>query len=97
MHIGMVGLGRMGMNMCRRLIEGTHEVSAYNRSEDKVNEAQGYGALPVHSLEELVASLPSPRVVWLMLPAGEPTEEGCQTGGLMTAQLNLQPSQRKQN
>jgi 6-phosphogluconate dehydrogenase len=79
MHIGMVGLGRMGMNMCRRLVDGGHEVSAYNRSEGKVKEAEGYGAKGAYSLEELVASLPSPRIVWLMLPAGEATEEAVNT------------------
>jgi 6-phosphogluconate dehydrogenase len=75
MHIGMVGLGRMGMNMCRRLVEGGHEVSAYNRSEPKVKEAEGFGALGAYSLEELVDALPAPRVVWLMLPAGDATED----------------------
>ncbi len=75
MHIGMVGLGRMGMNMCRRLIEGGHKVSAYNRSDAKIKEAEGYGANGAYSLEELVEALPSPRIVWLMLPAGEATEE----------------------
>ena len=75
MHIGIVGLGRMGMNMCRRLVDGGHEVSAYNRSEGKVKEAEEFGALAAYSLEELVGSLPSPRIVWLMLPAGAATEE----------------------
>ncbi len=75
MHIGMVGLGRMGMNMCRRLIDHGHEVSAYNRSEAGVKEAEGYGAKGAYSLDELTASLPSPRILWLMLPAGEPTEQ----------------------
>ena len=75
MHIGMVGLGRMGMNMCRRLVDGGHGVSAFNRSDDKIKEAEGYGVKGAYSLEELVQSLPAPRIVWLMLPAGEPTED----------------------
>ncbi|MBE9531431.1 MAG: decarboxylating 6-phosphogluconate dehydrogenase [Proteobacteria bacterium] len=79
MHLGMVGLGRMGMNMCRRLIDGGHKVSAYNRSEEKIKEAEGYGAISAYSLEELVDSLPSPRVVWVMLPAGEATEAAIDT------------------
>lgn len=75
MHIGMVGLGRMGMNMCRRLIEHGFDVSAYTRSEAGVKEAEGHGALGAYSLEELTQSLPSPRIIWLMLPAGDPTEQ----------------------
>ncbi|MEE9543104.1 MAG: NAD(P)-binding domain-containing protein, partial [Thermodesulfobacteriota bacterium] len=79
MHIGMVGLGRMGMNMCKRLIQNGHEVSAYNRSSAKVKEAEEAGAVPAYSIEELVGSLPSPRIVWLMLPAGEAIDEAITT------------------
>jgi 6-phosphogluconate dehydrogenase len=73
--VGMVGLGRMGMNMARRLLLGGHEVAAYNRTADKVREIAGEGALPAYSLEELAARLTPPRAVWLMLPAGPAVDE----------------------
>jgi len=65
----------MGMNMARRLMRGGHEVVAYNRSPDKVDQVASEGAAGAHSLADLVAKLETPRVVWLMLPAGEVTEE----------------------
>lgn len=74
MRLGLVGLGRMGLNMVKRLIRGGHEVIAYNRSPGPVQEAVGAGAIGTASLEELVSKLTAPRVVWLMLPAGEVTE-----------------------
>ncbi|MEE9613922.1 MAG: decarboxylating 6-phosphogluconate dehydrogenase [Thermodesulfobacteriota bacterium] len=74
MHIGMVGLGRMGMNMTRRLIGGGHEVTVYNRSADKVKKAEEEGARGAGSLKELASLLPAPRVVWLMVPAGGPVD-----------------------
>jgi 6-phosphogluconate dehydrogenase len=75
MQIGMVGLGRMGMNMARRLLKDGHEVVAYNRSRDKVNEIEKEGARGASSVPELVKALEPRRVVWLMLPAGETVEE----------------------
>ncbi|GBE02310.1 6-phosphogluconate dehydrogenase, decarboxylating [bacterium BMS3Bbin06] len=71
MYSGMVGLGRMGMNMARRLIKGGHTVIAYNRTPDKTRALMEEGADGAFSLEELVHKLPQPRVIWLMLPAGE--------------------------
>ena len=65
MKIGMVGLGRMGMGLTRRAREGGHEVVGYDRNPDVSD---------VASLEELVAALPSPRVVWVMVPSGDITE-----------------------
>ncbi|MCW2586211.1 MAG: hypothetical protein JWN55_1727 [Frankiales bacterium] len=62
--LGMVGLGRMGGNMAERLRRGGHTVIGYDRAP---------GAREVDSLEELVAALPAPKVVWVMVPAGEPT------------------------
>lgn len=75
MKIGMVGLGRMGGNMVRRLRRGGVEVVAWNRSFEVTEAlAQETGAQPARSFEELVAALPAPRVVWLMLPAGQATD-----------------------
>jgi len=66
----MIGLGRMGMNMVRRLLKGNHQVIAYNRSPNKTDEIVKQGAIGAYSLPELVEKLSPPRVVWLMLPAG---------------------------
>lgn len=74
MQIGMVGLGRMGANMVRRLMKYKHECVVYNRTPEKVEVLKWEGAIPATSLEDLVAKLASPKVVWVMLPAGEPTE-----------------------
>ena len=70
MQIGMIGLGRMGMNMTRRLLGGNHEVVVYNRTQDKVQLMEKEGATGTTSLEELVKKLTPPRVIWIMLPAG---------------------------
>ena len=74
MRLGMVGLGRMGGNMARRLLQGGHQVVAYDVSPDKVHELMAEGAEGAASLPDLVNKLTPPRVVWLMLPAGEVTE-----------------------
>jgi len=76
MKIGMVGLGRMGMNMARRLLRGGHQVAAWNRSLDKTAELGREGGEVCHTLAELVEKLPDRKVVWLMLPAG-PVVEAC--------------------
>ncbi len=69
MRIGMVGLGRMGANMVRRLIKGGHECVAYDNSAEAVKAIAEQGAQGARSLAELVAGLPTPRVVWIMVPA----------------------------
>ena len=74
MKIGFVGLGKMGANMTERLLGGGHEVTAYDLSEDARNAARGKGAKTAGSLRALVKALPVPRVVWVMVPAGKPTE-----------------------
>jgi len=75
MRIAMLGLGRMGMNMARRLLRSGHQVVAYNRTPAKAEELVLEGAEASYSLPEMVAKLAAPRVVWLMLPAGQATEE----------------------
>ena len=69
MQIGMIGLGRMGANMVRRLAQGGHECVAYDRGADSVKAVTGSGARGVDSLAELVRTLESPRAIWIMLPA----------------------------
>jgi 6-phosphogluconate dehydrogenase len=74
MQLGMVGLGKMGANMTTRLVQGGHEVVAFDRSADAVQAAAGHGARGASALEDLVRQLKGPRAVWVMLPAGDPTE-----------------------
>jgi len=74
MKLGFVGLGKMGGNMVRRLLADRHEVVAWARGEDSVKEAVSYGAVGATSLEDIVPRLSPPRVVWLMIPAGDPVE-----------------------
>ncbi len=75
MEIGMVGLGKMGMNMALRILRGGHRVVAYNRSPEKVDEIVKKRGKGAYSLEELVGTLKSPRSIWLMLPAGKPVDD----------------------
>lgn len=75
MQLGMIGLGRMGANIVRRLMRNKHECVVYNRSLDKVKELQSEGAKGTDSLEKFVATLVKPRVAWVMVPAGEVTEQ----------------------
>ncbi|HKP76073.1 MAG TPA: decarboxylating 6-phosphogluconate dehydrogenase [Longimicrobiaceae bacterium] len=75
MRLGMVGLGKMGGNMVERLLGGGHEVVVFDLDAEltqKVGSAPG--ATPAGSLEEMVQTLAAPRVVWVMVPAGGPTE-----------------------
>jgi 6-phosphogluconate dehydrogenase len=74
MRIGFVGLGRMGGNMVRRLLQDGHEVVAYNRTPEKTKEIEGEGAIGSYSIAELVSKLEKPRAVWIMVPAGDATE-----------------------
>ena len=75
MRIAMVGLGKMGLNMTRRLMRGGHEVVAVDRSPSAVAAASREGAIPATSLPEAVGMLSPQRIVWLMVPAGAPVEE----------------------
>jgi 6-phosphogluconate dehydrogenase len=75
MKLGMIGLGRMGANMTRRLIRGGHAVTVFDLNAERVRELAAEGATAAASLHDLVRALPYPRVVWLMVPAGEATEK----------------------
>src|SRR5438874_4408669 len=75
MQIGMIGLGRMGANMTRRLMKGGHECVVYDRNAETVDALVKEGAVAARSLEEVAEKLNTPRAVWIMLPSGAPTEE----------------------
>lgn len=75
MQLAIVGLGRMGANIARRLMRDGHEIVAYDVSSDAVATLAREGAKPAASLKEVVAKLSAPRAVWVMLPAGKITEE----------------------
>jgi 6-phosphogluconate dehydrogenase len=76
MELGIYGLGRMGGNMAVRLVKGGHRVVAANRSPGPVKEAEASGAIPAYSVEEMVSKLREhPRIVWLMVPAGQVTDD----------------------
>jgi 6-phosphogluconate dehydrogenase len=74
MQVGIIGLGRMGMNMTRRLMQGGHEVVVYNRTHSKVEEMEKEGAIGADSLKNMVQKMSEPRILWVMLPAGEVTD-----------------------
>lgn len=74
MKLGMIGLGRMGANMTLRLLRGGHKVVGYARTKETVNKIVEKGAMGAYSLDELTKDLDSPRVNWLMIPAGDPVD-----------------------
>jgi 6-phosphogluconate dehydrogenase len=75
MQLGMVGLGKMGANMTRRLMRGGHQLVVSDLSTEAVKELAGEGAMGSSSLQDLVQKLSTPRAVWIMVPAGDPTEQ----------------------
>ena len=75
MELGIVGLGRMGANMARRLMRDGHEIVAYDVNPEAVSQLAGAGAEAASSLEEMASKLSAPRSVWIMVPAGEITEQ----------------------
>jgi 6-phosphogluconate dehydrogenase len=79
MDLAIVGLGKMGLNMATRLVRGGHRVIGFARTAATVQEAVNLGAEGAHSLEEVVGKLQSPRVVWLMVPAGKTTTDNIET------------------
>lgn len=75
MKLGFIGLGKMGMNMVHRLINQGHQVVVYNRSMDKIIEAQKLGAIASTSILDLVSKLDGKKIVWLMVPSGKAVDE----------------------
>jgi 6-phosphogluconate dehydrogenase len=76
MQLGFVGLGKMGGNMVHRIHrDSDHQVVAFDLNEAHVKEAEGHGATAASSLEDLVSKLDAPRLVWIMVPAGDPTQK----------------------
>ncbi len=83
MQIGILGLGRMGGNIARRLLRHGHEAIVYDRESEAVAALAGEGAAAAGGLEELVRKLSKPRTIWVMLPAGEITERAVRELGLL--------------
>jgi 6-phosphogluconate dehydrogenase len=73
-ELGMIGLGRMGSNMAQRLLSGGHKIMAYDLVPEAIQKVVERGAVGASSIADLVARLIKPRVIWLMVPSGEPTE-----------------------
>jgi 6-phosphogluconate dehydrogenase len=78
MELGFIGLGKMGMNMVKRLQQGKHKVVAFDRSPELVKEATAAGCVGASSLEDMVSKLSGRRIIWVMVPSGAPTEETVQ-------------------
>ncbi|MDR3446709.1 MULTISPECIES: phosphogluconate dehydrogenase (NAD(+)-dependent, decarboxylating) [Dyella] len=74
MKIGMIGLGRMGANMAQRLVDGGHQVVGFDPKPEARKDLESKGATSADSLAALVAALPAPRTLWLMVPAGDITD-----------------------
>ena len=75
MQLGMIGLGRMGANMCRRLTRGGHEMVIFDMSQETVKKVAAEGMTGAGSLQDFVSKLKKPRAAWVMVPAGKPTED----------------------
>ena len=74
MELGIIGLGRMGANMSERLVRGGHRVVTYDRSPEAIQRSVDKGALGAHSLADFVKQLTPARVIWLMVPSGDPVD-----------------------
>jgi 6-phosphogluconate dehydrogenase len=79
MQLAMIGLGRMGGNMVERLMRHGHSLVVYDRSAEAVSKYKGLGATSADDLAKVVQALKPPRIVWIMVPAGDPTEETIDT------------------
>ena len=75
MQLAMIGLGRMGGNMTERLLRNGHQVVVYDRSPEAISASVKLGATPSKDLEDMVAKLSAPRIVWIMVPAGQPVDD----------------------
>jgi 6-phosphogluconate dehydrogenase len=85
MQLGMIGLGRMGANLVRRLLRAGHTCVVFDQNQAAVTQLEGEGAVAAGSLEELVARLEAPRAAWVMVPAGVAGQVVEELGGLMDA------------
>ncbi|MEL6553389.1 MAG: phosphogluconate dehydrogenase (NAD(+)-dependent, decarboxylating) [Cyanobacteria bacterium J06621_11] len=74
MQLGMIGLGRMGANIVRRLMRNGHDCVVFNRTPDKVRQLESEGAIGSENLDDFIQKLEKPRCIWVMVPAGEATE-----------------------
>ena len=74
MQIGLIGLGKMGIHLAQNMMNNGNDVVAFDLNQDLVDEAASYGATKSSSLEDMVAKLDKPRTVWVMVPAGKPTD-----------------------
>lgn len=87
MKIGLIGLGKMGANMARRLMLHHHEVVVFDMSAEVVTQLAAEGAIPSDSLEDMVSKLPDRKVIWVMVPSGKPVEMTITTlSGLLSAE-----------
>ncbi len=75
MEIGIIGLGKMGYNLALNMKDHNHRVVAYNRSKEKIKKIEQEGVIGAYDIKELVDKLERPRVIWIMVPAGEPVDE----------------------
>lgn len=75
MRLAMIGLGRMGGNMSERLMKGGHEVVVFDRAADVVRKYASLGAVPASTVAEITTKLKSPRIAWIMVPAGKPVDD----------------------
>ena len=74
MKVGIIGLGRMGMALVQNLLDHKYEVVAFNRSPEPRKEAEGYGAVAATSMNDFYSKLSKPKILWMMVTAGEATE-----------------------
>lgn len=74
MKLGLIGLGKMGANMTERLLKGNHEIVVFDLNKEALKNAETSGATPANSIEELVSLLKKSRIIWLMIPSGNPVQ-----------------------
>ncbi len=75
MELGLIGLGKMGGNMTKRLVMGGHTIKVFDRNAEAINNAVSQGAIGTSSVADLIAQLATPRAIWIMVPSGAPTEQ----------------------